>query len=131
MLFVAVAAAGIVGLGLAVTCQLFLRRRFRRTISPPLLLAAAVGCSLLVWMGAVVLSADAALAAARNTALPQVVKIWQDQTQAVDSQARALQAGGSGTTAGAASGLSLTAVQPASVQASTPTWGPRRRPPAC
>ncbi len=116
MLFVAVAAAGIVGLGLAVTCQLFLRRRFRRTISPPLLLAAAVGCSLLVWMGAVVLSADAALAAARDTALPQVVKIWQDQTQAVDSQARALQAGGSGTTAGAASALSLTAVQPASAR---------------
>ena len=115
-LFVAVAAAGIVALGLAVACQLFLRRRFRRTISPPLLLAAAVACGLLAWMGAVVLPADAALAAARNTALPQVVKIWQNQTQAVDLQARALQAGASGTSAGAAGGLSLTAVQPASAR---------------
>jgi hypothetical protein len=116
VLFVAVAVAGLVALALAVVCQLFLRRRFRRTISPPLLLAAAVACGLLAWMGAVVLPADAALAAARNTALPRVANVWQEQTQAVDLQARALEGGATETGTGGASGLSLTAVQPASAR---------------
>jgi hypothetical protein len=100
-------------LGLVVASQVFLRRRFRRTVSPPLLLAAALVCGLVAWMGAVVLRADDALAAASNTALPRVVTIWHDQTQSVDAQARILQASGGGRGANAAGGLSLTAAQPA------------------
>jgi hypothetical protein len=113
-LFAVFAAAGIVVLSLVVACQLFLRRRFRRTISPPLLLAAALVCGVVAWMGAVVLPADSALAAARHTALPKVAKIWQDQTQAVDSRAQVLQASASGNAPDGAGELSLIAVQPAS-----------------
>jgi hypothetical protein len=113
-LFAAFAAAGVVLLSLVVACQLFLRRRFRRMISSPLLLAAVLVCGLVAWMGAVALPADAALAAARDTALPRVVNIWRDQTQAVDAQFRVLQASASANAADAAGVLSLKAVQPAS-----------------
>jgi hypothetical protein len=113
VLFAALATAGIVVLGFIVALQLFLRYRFRRRISPPLLLAAALLCGLLAWMGAVLLPADRAFAAARNTALPRLVGIWQAQTQAVDAQARSLQASSGGNAADGAGGLSLTSVQPA------------------
>jgi hypothetical protein len=111
-LFAAFVSVAILLLALILAFQLFLRRRFRRTISPPLLVAAALACGLLAWMGAVLLPADAALAAAHNTALPRVVEIWQKQTQAVDVQALALQAGTGGNAADSP-GVSLTASQPA------------------
>jgi hypothetical protein len=114
VLFALYAMTAVVMLGLVVAAQLFLRRRFRRTISPPLLLAAALVCGLLAWMASVILSADAAVASARNAALPHVVAIWQDQTQAVDTQARLLQAGRGANAAVSGGGLSLTAAQPAS-----------------
>jgi hypothetical protein len=113
VLFALFAVAGIVVLGAVVASQLFLRRRFRRTICPPLVLAAALMCGLVAWMAAVILPADAGLAAARDTALPQVVKIWQDQVRAVDAQARVLQASDRGAGADSAGELSLTAAQPA------------------
>jgi hypothetical protein len=115
-LFIAFAAVGIVVLGLIVAFQLFLRHRFRRAISPPVLLAAALVCGLVGWMGAVLLPADDAFAAARNTALPQQVEIWQNQTQTVDAQARVLQASASANAADTVGVLSLTAVQYASAR---------------
>jgi hypothetical protein len=90
-LMAAIVTAGVVVLGLLVALQLFLRRRFRRLISPPLVLAAVVVCGLLAWMFAVILPADDALARARTTALPRVVEIWQQQTQIVFFEAGALQ----------------------------------------
>jgi hypothetical protein len=114
VLFTVFATAGIVVLGLVIALQLFLRRRFRRTISPPLLLAATVVCGLVAWMGAVILSADTAFAAARHKALPSLVQIWQNQTQRVDAQAGTLQASTSGNAPDGAGALSLTAVQHAS-----------------
>jgi uncharacterized membrane protein len=55
VLFATFVTAVVVALGFIVALQLFLRHRFRRTISPPLLLAAVLVCGLLAWMGAVVL----------------------------------------------------------------------------
>jgi hypothetical protein len=112
VLIAAIAAAGVVVLGLIVALQLFLRRRFRRTISPPLLLAALLVCGLLAWTFAVILPADSSLAKARTTALPRVVQIWQEQTQTVNAQLLKLEQGG-GSAADTAGLLSLTAVQPA------------------
>jgi hypothetical protein len=113
-LIAAIATAGVVVFGLIVAFQLFLRRRFRRSISPPLVLAAVVVCGLLAWMFAVILPADNALARARSTALPRVVEIWQQQTQMVLFQAGALQQqGSSGNAPDAAGVLDLGAVQPA------------------
>jgi hypothetical protein len=113
-LFVAFVAVGIVVLAFMVIFQLFLGRRFRRTISPPLLLAAALVCGLLAWMGAIILPADAAFVSARTTSLPRVVQIWQNQTQAVDAQTSTLQAGGNA--ADSVGVVSLTAAQPDSAR---------------
>jgi hypothetical protein len=110
----AFATVGVVVLGSLVALQVFLRRRFRRRMSPPLLLAGALVCGLLAWMGAVIVPAESAFAAARNTARPRLVQIWQYQTQAVDAQARMLQTSAAGNTAGAAGELNLPAIQPAS-----------------
>jgi hypothetical protein len=112
-LIAAIATAGVVVFGLIVAFQLFLRRRFRRSISPPLVLAAVVMCGLLAWVFAVILPADDGLARARGTALPQVVEIWQQQTQMVFFQAGALQSSSSGNAPDNASVLDLGAVQSA------------------
>lgn len=114
VLFALVAAAGIAMLGMVISVQLFLRRRFRRTVSPPLLLAATLVCGLLAWTATALFPADAALAKARDTALPHVVKIWQAQTRAVDAQALVLQDSARGNPADAAGALNLTAARPAS-----------------
>ncbi len=109
------AAEGVFALGSIIAAWGFLRRRFRRVISPPLLLATALVCGLLAWMALVALPADTALAAARGTALPKLTGIWQAQTRAVDMQAAALRAKAAGSASGPASGgLSVTATQPAS-----------------
>jgi hypothetical protein len=114
-LLLAFAAAGLLGLGTILATQGFLWRKFRRMISPPLLLAAALVCGLMAWMAIMVLPADAAFAAARGTALPHLTSIWQQQTRAVDARAAALLANTAGNPSGAApGGLSVTATQSAS-----------------
>jgi hypothetical protein len=114
-LLLAFAAAGFLGLGTILATQGFLLRMFRRMISPPLLLAAALVCGLMAWMAIVVLPADAAFAAARGTALPHLTSIWQQQIRAVDAGAAALRANTGGNASGAApGGLSVTATNSAS-----------------
>jgi hypothetical protein len=115
-LIAAVAIPGVVVLGLIVALQVFLRRRFRRTISPPLLLAAVLVCGLMAWAFAVILPADNALARARTTSLPQVVEISQHQTQAVYTQALTLQQSAGGNAPDTAGGLNLPAVHAAEVK---------------
>lgn len=110
-LILAFALAGFLALGSIIATQGFLRRRFRRMISPPLLLAAALACALMAWESAVILPADAAFAAARGTALPQLTRIWQAQIRAADAGAAALRANSAGHPSG---GLSVTATESAS-----------------
>jgi hypothetical protein len=74
------------------TAQAFLRRRFKRAVSLPLLLAAMLAFGLSGWAVDVTLHVDSAFAAARTTALPRVTGLWQSQTRAVDIAATALQA---------------------------------------
>ncbi len=114
-LFSALALAGLLGLGAILATQGFLRRKFRRMTSPPLLMAAALVCGLTVWMAVVILPADAAFAAARGTALPKLTGIWQAQIRAVDAGAAALRANTAGNAAADAfGGLAVTATQSAS-----------------
>jgi hypothetical protein len=103
-----VAAGAAVLLYLVFSAQRFLLRRFRRLISPPLVLAGLLTVALLVWVLATVLSAESALGAARGTALPALTRVWQAQTSAVDAQAAALRAG---RVPGGTGGLNVTATQ--------------------
>jgi hypothetical protein len=73
--------------------QAFLRRRFNRAVSLPLLLAAAAACALSGWLITATLHADSAFAAARTTALPRLTGLWQAQIRTVDAEAAALRAG--------------------------------------
>lgn len=117
-LFLAFALAGVLALGTILLTQGLLRRRFRRMISPALLVAAALACALMAWMATAVLPADTALAAARGTALPKLTAIWQAQIRAADAGAAALRANTAGNTSGAASGgLAVTAGQSAASSA--------------
>jgi hypothetical protein len=112
VLFLASAMIGILGLWSIIVAQRFLSRRFRRRISPALVLAAALVCGLLAWMASVTMPADAAFATARDTALPKLAGIWQAQTRAVNTEAAALQANDAGSASGAApGGLSVTRTQ--------------------
>jgi hypothetical protein len=114
LLLTVVAAAGLL-LWAIVTARDFMLRRFRRVISPPLLLAAALVCGLLVWMAMVTLSADSAFGAARGTDLPKLTGIWQAQIRSVDAKAAALRVNAPGSVAAAQSGgLNVTATQSAS-----------------
>ena len=89
--------------GIAAT-QAFLRRRFNRRVSPPLLLAAALTVCMSAWIITATLHADSAFSAARTTALPAVTGVWQSQTSAVNAEAAALQSGRSGAIPDRASG---------------------------
>jgi hypothetical protein len=89
-LIFAFALTGFLALGNIIATQSFLRRRFRRMISPPLLLATALVCALMAWEALVILPADTAFTAARGTALPQLTRIWQAQIRVVDAGAAAL-----------------------------------------
>lgn len=114
-LFLALALAGLLALGTIIMTQGFLRRRFRRMISPALLLAAALVCALVAWAATVILPADAAFAAARGTDLPKLTGIWQAQIWATDAGAAALRANTAGNASGAAAGgPAMTATQSAS-----------------
>lgn len=110
-LILAFAFAGFLALGRIIATQGFLRHRFRRMISPPLLLAAALMCTLVVWEALVILPADAAFTAARGTALPQLTRIWQTQIRVADAGAAALRTNTAGHPSG---GLPATATESAS-----------------
>jgi hypothetical protein len=123
-LLVAAAAAGAAVLGSIVVARRYLVRRFRRAISLPLLAAAALACGLLAWMALVTLPADAAFAAAGDTALPRLTGSWTAQIHSVDEAAAALRGGrtpGPAQRAAAAGqafttsgGLNVSATEPAS-----------------
>ena len=113
-LFLASATTGLLGLWSIIAAQRFLSRRFRRRISPPLLLAAALVCGLLAWMAFVTMPADAAFATARDTALPKLTKIWRAETKAVDTEATALENHAGGASGAAPTGPSVTTTQRAS-----------------
>jgi hypothetical protein len=95
--------------------SMFLRRRFKRAISLPLLLAAAATCGLAGWLVIATWHADSALAAARGTALPDLARLWQSQTKSVDAQAARLRANpASGGSVASSGGLNPSATQRAS-----------------
>ena len=84
--------------------QTFMQRRFKRLLSPPLLLAGVLAVSLSAWVITATLHADSAFGAARSSALPAVTSLWQAQTAAVSTEAAVLQAETSGTVPDRASG---------------------------
>ena len=90
VLLVAFAVPALLALAAIAAAQAFLRRRFRRAVSLPLLLAALLACGLSAWMVIATLHADAAFAAAKTTALPRVTALWQDQIKKADGAAAAL-----------------------------------------
>jgi hypothetical protein len=111
LLVAAAADAGVLASILAAWA--FLLRRFRRSISPPLLAAAVLTCGLLAWMALVMLPADSAFAAVRDTALPRLTASWQAQIRTVDAEAAALRTNTGGQSPAAPAGLNATATQPA------------------
>ena len=113
VLLVAFAVPALVTLASIAVAQAFLRRRFRRAVSLPLLLAALLACGLSAWMVIATLHADAAIAAARTTALPKVTGLWQAQTGAVDRAAAALRANAGRGHRTASAGLDAAATQQA------------------
>jgi hypothetical protein len=95
-----------------VAAQTFLRRRFKRAISVPLLMAAAATCGLAGWLAIAIWHTDSAFAAARGGALPSLAAQWRDQTSAVDHEAEALQANTArGVSTSSGGGLNLSATQ--------------------
>jgi hypothetical protein len=106
LVLVAAAAGGL--LWSIIRAQRFLLRRFRRMISPPLVVAGVLTVVLLVWVMTTVLAADSAFGAARGTALPALTRTWETQAGAVNAQAAALAAG---RTASGSGGLNVTATQ--------------------
>jgi hypothetical protein len=94
--------------------QMFLRRRFKRAVSLPLLLAATATCGLAGWLVIATWHADSAFAAARGTAFPSLAGQWQFQTARVDAKAKALQAT---TTTSASAASSEGGLNPSTTQA--------------
>jgi hypothetical protein len=90
--------------------QRYLKRKFRRRHSPPLMLAVTLVCGLMAWGALVILPAEGSFHAAGGTALPKLVGVWQNQISVVDAQAAKLRAQPSG---GLSGGLPVTATQPA------------------
>ena len=113
VLLVAFAVPALLALAGIAAAQAFLRRRFRRAVSLPLLLAALLACGLSAWMVIATLHADAAFAAAKTTALPRVTGLWQAQTGAADSAAAALRANVGSVPGTASAGLDAAATQQA------------------
>jgi len=113
VLLVAFAVPALLALAGIAAAQTFLRRRFRRAVSLPLLLAALLACGLSAWMVIATLHADTAFAAARTTALPRVTGLWQAQTGAADSAAAALRANAGSVPGTASAGLDAAATQQA------------------
>lgn len=113
VLLVAFAVSALLALAGIAAAQAFLRRRFRRAVSLPLLLAALLACGLSAWMVIATLHADAAFSAAKTTALPRVTRLWHDQTGAADSAAAALRANAGSVPGTSSAGLDTAATQQA------------------
>lgn len=92
--------------------QRYLKRKFHRRHSPPLMLAVTLGFGLMAWGALVILPADGSFHAAGGTALPELVGVWQHQIKVVDAQAAELRTHPSGGLS--SGGLSATAALPAS-----------------
>jgi hypothetical protein len=117
------AAVALLLFGSLLYTQVFLQRRFRRTVSPLLMVASAVVVGLSVWLAVVALRGDHAFRTTQDAALSQLTAIWRTQTDNADHQEAALQssvapngsvAGAAGTPASAAvSVISVDATQPA------------------
>lgn len=91
-LLVAYASVAFPLLGALVYTQRFLRRRFRRALSPPLVVATAVVVGLSMWLCVATLQAAQAFRTAHDVALPRLSGIWHTQTRSADEAARALRA---------------------------------------
>ncbi len=84
--------AGLLVLRSILLNQRYLRRRFNRRYSPPLMLAVTLVCGLMAWGALVILPADGSFHAAGGTALPKLAGVWQHQIRVVDAQAAELRA---------------------------------------
>ena len=98
--------------------QRFLRRRFRRMISPPMALATALAIAISLWLCVASVRSDRAFSRAQDIALPRLTAIWHSQTRSVDRHAKALQARGASQQGAAtrrarAGGLDIAATQAA------------------
>ena len=93
------------------SAQAFLRRRFNRAVSLPLLLAAAAACVLSAWLVVATVHADSAFGAASGAGLPRLTGLWQAQIRTVDTEAVALRAN---MTPASSGGLDVAATQRAS-----------------
>ena len=98
--------------------QRFLRRRFRRTTTPPLALATALAFGISLWLCVATVRSDRAFSRAHEVALPRLYAIWHSQTDSVDRHAKALRAGtasrdGAATRSARAGGLDIAATQTA------------------
>jgi hypothetical protein len=80
-------------LGWLVGSQVWIARRFRRALNPPLLLATLVVAALAGWYVAAALHADHAFARAQNTALPRAEGAWRGEIDRSASAAAASRAG--------------------------------------
>jgi hypothetical protein len=109
-LLLAFAAFAIAAIAAFAAAQMFLKRRFNRVVSLPLLLAATAACGLSAWLVIAVWNTDSAFAAARDTALPALTAQWNAQKTKVDDQASAMQ---TSKTPLLSAGLNLAALQPA------------------
>lgn len=128
-LLLVVALAGFLALGSIIVTQGYLRHRFQRTISLPLVVAAALACGLMAWMAFVILPADAHFAAARETDLPGLTQAWNAQICAVDAEATELHTHPRRLLCTPASGLDVTKTHSASevlnadLAGAANTWG--------
>lgn len=115
------AAVALPMLGSLVYAQGVLRRRFRRTISPPLVLATALAVGASMWLGVASVRADQAFRTAHDVALARLDGIWETQTGRLDAAARALRPGAAGGLLGGSGpaaeiprrGLDIAATKPA------------------
>jgi hypothetical protein len=115
-LLLSYAAAALLLLGSLLYAQAFLQRRFRRTISPLLVVASAVVVGLSVWVGVVTLRSDHAFRTTQDAALSRLTVLWHTQTADVDRQEVALlrNVAANGAVAGAGTHtVSIAATQPA------------------
>lgn len=92
-LVLAYAAVALLALGSLLHAQGFLRRRFRRTISPALALATTLAVAISAWLGVVSVRADHAFSSAHDVALARLDAALLRQTRSVDADASALRAG--------------------------------------
>ena len=107
-------------LGYLVYSQALLRRRFKRTVNPPLVLATALVVGVSIWLAAVSFRADQAFTRAHDVALARLTGVWHTETRGADAAARELRAGIRGDSPGprnaaakASRGVEVAATQPA------------------